>query len=403
MSTPESGAVPADLDVADLDVWVLAGQSNMRGCGLLTGVLEPDERVWNFSSAGKWETAADPLHRLWESYTPVQQKLMRAGLDVLTVPREGESDAEIAEREAAVRTSGAGLGVAFGKAMADATGKPIGLISAAHGATTLELWNPERKGEGAHSLYGALLQRVRDAGGKVRGVLWYQGESDCTPEAAPLYAARFAKLVEALRADLNSPDLPVIAVQLGRVLQPENGDGVWKKAAWETVREAQRLLPETIAHTAVTSAVDLGLCDRIHIDTPGLIRLGRRMARLALSLQSGSTPVAPRLIKIESGPTDAMRGMGTLRVVCDGVAGGWNPQNHMAGFQVCDADGEIHPTTLVVDASADTKEPKVINVIVSPQPDDSIRLAYGVGLNPYCNVVDNADQPLPAFMPQPIA
>ncbi len=35
----------------NLDVWVMAGQSNMDGNGLLNGSLKPDERVLNFTSA----------------------------------------------------------------------------------------------------------------------------------------------------------------------------------------------------------------------------------------------------------------------------------------------------------------------------------------------------------------
>src|SRR5690606_13817201 len=111
-----------------LDVWALAGQSNMQGCGLLAGALSPDARVWNFSSAGRWEIAEEPLHRLWESCTPVQQKLLREGLGVLTIAKRNESDEEMAALEAQTRQTGAGLGIAFGKAMADATGKPVGLI-----------------------------------------------------------------------------------------------------------------------------------------------------------------------------------------------------------------------------------------------------------------------------------
>ena len=60
------------------DVWVLAGQSNMQGCGWLEGVLQPDPRVWTFTSAGEWQIAAEPLHRLWESFTHVHQDFMRA-------------------------------------------------------------------------------------------------------------------------------------------------------------------------------------------------------------------------------------------------------------------------------------------------------------------------------------
>ncbi len=163
--------------------WVLAGQSNMSGVGELSRALPPDERVRAFTSAGRWETAQEPLHRSWESFTPVHQALNRPGLPP---EKQNWSDAELAAEEVRTRRFGTGLGLAFGKAMADATGRTIGLIPAAHGATSLEQWSPARKAEGGHSLYGAMLERIARAGGRLQGVLWYQGESDAAggPAAA---------------------------------------------------------------------------------------------------------------------------------------------------------------------------------------------------------------------------
>mgnify|MGYP000624347755 CR=1 FL=1 len=44
MPTSVSDHAP-DPGTANHDVWVLAGQSNMQGCGWLKGALAPDERV----------------------------------------------------------------------------------------------------------------------------------------------------------------------------------------------------------------------------------------------------------------------------------------------------------------------------------------------------------------------
>ena len=101
--------------VDKLKVWVLAGQSNMEGCGLLQGVAEPNAGVWSFNSGGAWELASEPLHRLWESYTPVHQDLMREGGPDWTA---GKTDEELAQDATTGRTHGAGLGLAFGTALA---------------------------------------------------------------------------------------------------------------------------------------------------------------------------------------------------------------------------------------------------------------------------------------------
>jgi len=58
----------------------------------------------------------EPLHRLWESFTPVHQDLLRPGL-----PPDCKHllDAELAALEARDRKYGAGLGIAFGQAIPD--------------------------------------------------------------------------------------------------------------------------------------------------------------------------------------------------------------------------------------------------------------------------------------------
>ena len=148
--------------IIDFDVWVLAGQSNMQGYAWLDGALVPDERVWSFTSAGAWGIAEEPLHRLWESFTPVHQEMMR-----LWLPEEekGISDAENARRENESRKLGAGLGISFAAAMADELGTSIGLIPAAHGGASLDQWGPSIKDLGGRSLYGAMLERIEKAGG----------------------------------------------------------------------------------------------------------------------------------------------------------------------------------------------------------------------------------------------
>ena len=373
----------------DLDVWVLAGQSNMEGVGELSLALPPDERVWCYSSAGQWEVARDPLHRLWESFTPVDQALMRSGL-----PQEKQtwSDAELAAEQARTREWGDGLGVAFGKTIVEATGRPVGLIAAAHGATSLGQWSASQKSEGVHSLYGAMLERIARAGGMLRGVLWYQGESDAwDPAAGASYGERFAQWVTALRADLGQPELPVLTVQLGCTTLDSPNVG-----AWNAIRHQQYQIPDRIPFTAVTSAVDLGLTDPIHLNACGLHRLGRRLARQALAFAAGARQGAgPRVVRVETVPSSTPQG--TVRLVCEGVEGGWAPADHMAGFTLLSAAGQPVPGNYVYNAFRDPRDPTAIllRLNLPPQPGESI--AYGQGLHPYCNVVDAADMPLCSF------
>ena len=366
----------------------------MQGCGALNdAVAAPDPRVFCFSSAGNWETAREPLHRLWESVTPVHIEFMRPGLDAHFATL---SDAELAAHEAEHRTSGAGLGLAFGSALAEATGRDIGLIAAAHGGTSLDQWSHERKNQGGHSLYGAMLQRIQMAGGNLRGVLWYQGESDADAQLAATYQARLSAWIADLRAEVGRPNLPVLLVQLGRYVAPPPPEPI---TPWDTVRAALSTLPESVPHTAATSAIDLGLDDGVHINTSGLIRLGRRLARLATELQNAPDQIAgPRIVSLKTAATPP--GPGEVKLTSRNVSGGWLPRDHMSGFSVHDASGAPHPTLEIINVSRDAADATTIRILLSGPAATDVYIAYGLGFNPYCNVVDEADRPLCAFLPR---
>jgi sialate O-acetylesterase len=383
----------------NLDTWVLAGQSNMQGCGLRAGAMPPDERVWCFSSAGEWEAAKEPLHRLWESFTPVHQDLMRPGL---TEADRNLGDAELAARQARTDPGGAGLGIAFGKALAGALGRPIGLIPAAHGGTTLEQWNESRKGQGGRSLYGGMLERIRRAGGMLRGILWYQGESDtCALQDGRSYAERFDRWIAAARSDTGIPDLPVLVVQIGRLLEPPNRTGIWP--AWDLVREALGTLPGRMPYTAVTSAVDLPLTDFIHVSTEGLIRLGCRLARMALGLSyHKDIPAGPRVAGIERATLPG-GGRNALRIRFSGLTGRWVRKSMIPGFELREQGGEYSEPLFVIEAQVDDSAgDNSILLLLNREPGATARLGYGLGLDPRCDLVDEADMPLCSFLPRPI-
>jgi sialate O-acetylesterase len=377
--------------VSTLRTWILAGQSNMEGYGLLSEIRHtaPDERVQSFSSAGRWETAVDPLHRLAESFTPVHLDLMREGNPAL----EGVSDEEIARLTAEARVYGAGLGIPFARAVRDATGAPVGLIPAAHGGTSLEQWSPARREEGGRSLYGAMLERARRAADQrdieLAGILWYQGESDASDVAtATTYADRFDAWVAAARSDLGLPDLPVIVVQLGRFI---GADGF---AGWDAVCEAQRTLSERTSATACVAAADLPLADPIHISAAGFDRLGGRVARIAL----GGDEL--RLSDVRRA-SDAINGFPTVRVRATGVRGGWRDAGPIPGFQVVDAAGRPHDAAAVFDAAPAPDDPSTIVLRLTALPEGA-RISYGLGLDAVVTLVDAEDMPLPVFAPQPI-
>ncbi|WP_406698860.1 sialate O-acetylesterase [Singulisphaera sp. Ch08] len=382
------------------DLWVLAGQSNMQGVGNLTDVTPPSDRVLALGMNGKWAKAEEPLHWLVDSPDPVHS---------------GNPDDRMARSKAERRdrTKGAGLGLPFGVALTAATNVPVGLVVCAHGGTSMEQWDPAKKGEGGKSLYGSMLRQIKLAGGKVRGILWYQGESDAMQPAAAKFAENFTNFIGAVRADLEQPELPFYYVQIGRYISSADPQG------WNVVRDAQRLIPDRVSGTAVVTAIDLELDDLIHVGTPGLKRLGGRLARIAqreLFGQIGaSTPTLDRVSK-RANNTLVLKFKGVNRAVGSPRAAGpqrngreaspthsatapidgLRPARHIGGFSIRKDDGTEIP--LIFDAAVGPLKDSVILQLSGAIPEGA-KLWYGYGLDPYCNLVDALDMAVPAFGP----
>ncbi|MDG0809949.1 sialate O-acetylesterase [Cohnella rhizosphaerae] len=138
-------------------------------------------------------------------------------------------------------------------------------------------WNPEQDG----TLYRMMQEVVASAGGSVRGVLWYQGCSDCNPDEAPTYMSRFRAMVDRWREDCGSERLPFLTVQLNRYTAPNPTPEA--DACWGAVREQQRRAAREIPHVAVVPALDCPLSDEIHNSPAGNLLIGERLARAALS------------------------------------------------------------------------------------------------------------------------
>jgi len=408
------------------DLWVLAGQSNMQGVGDLIDVTPPHPRVMMLGMDGKWGQAEEPLHWLVDSPDPVHSG-------------DPKTRVERSAWEHKTRKKGAGLGLPFAVAMVESTGVPIGLIACAHGGTSMEEWNPAKKEEGGHSLYGSMLRQVNLAGGKVKGMLWYQGESDSMGQggAWKVYPKVFANFIAAVRADFGQPELPFYYVQIGRFVSGADPTG------WNAVQDAQRLMPERVPNTAVVSVIDLELDDGIHVGTQGMKRTGQRLARIALRELFGHVgATTPTLDRVTKGPSNtvivkfkgvnmsavapsSMGGMGvgggmggmgpggglrsialTEQAARDGQVSamspgdynglGLKPERHIAGFSIRKEDGTKIP--LIYEAGVGKAPDTVILKLSGPIPEKAA-LWYGHGMDPYCNLTDGLDMAVPVFGP----
>jgi hypothetical protein len=242
--------------VAVGDLWVIAGQSNAVGYGHGPVTDPPALGVSVLGGDERWRLATHPIFDPTNTRHPANRDT--GWVDVSPW-------------------------LAFGREILNATGTPIGLIPTALGGSPLAAWDPGN-GEQAH-LYHNLRSFVTAAGGRVAGVVWYQGCSDTGSEAvARSYLERFSRLVAAIREEYGA-GLPILTAQLNRYL--DNPAGAPNERWWTLVREAQRQAARRLPRLAVIPTLDLPLSDAIHTSAVGNVILGQRFACVALGLVYG--------------------------------------------------------------------------------------------------------------------
>ena len=246
--------LPAGCD--RLDLFLLLGQSNMKGRGHMPAEPLRDLRlVMMHLRDDTWYLARHPLHLVGDAKT-------FAGHD----------------------NAGVGPGLAFATTVAARVpGARLGLIPCAVGGSAIALWQ-----RGAR-LYDQALRRARLALQQVaplrprfRAALWLQGEADATDERLPGHEDKLLRLIDDLRADLGEPALPFLACTIGEMSPDGNGR---RKA------DMNRLLlslPAKRPHTACVDARDLKthIGDQVHFDTAAQEEIGRRYAAQYFALTS---------------------------------------------------------------------------------------------------------------------
>mgnify|MGYP001598118179 FL=1 len=107
----------------------------------------------------------------------------------------------------------------------------------------------------------------------IRGVIWYQGESDAiTQTYAESYQSNFVSLINDIRVKLNSPNLPFVAVKVGAG-PTKTGDFPYI----DTVRSAIQNVAddENVDNVDTLDALDYTFrSDDVHLNSDGMYQLG---------------------------------------------------------------------------------------------------------------------------------
>ena len=364
--TIASGAQTRTLgDVYVGDVWLASGQSNME---------------WTLAQAdgGPAEASAadDPQLRQFK----VPKGLADDPSDTLPT-----GAAWSAATSAAATRAFSAVGYYVGRELREALGVPIGILNVSYGGSRIETWmseamlgydeqdvvlangEPERQPTVAWNKMMAPL-----LGLPVRGVLWYQGESNADTEAdAAAYGDLFQTMITGWRDALGDADLPFVWVQLPNFGPPQTvAQGAPPTYhAWPILR-AQQSRALALPHTGEAVTIETGRptsTGSVDIHPANKEPVGVRMALVVRDVAYGADVVS-------SGPRYASNERldgGRVAVSYTGLGGGLaTADGTLDGFTLAGADG------VFVWADAEVDGDRVIVSAPSVPEPAAVRYAY---------------------------
>ena len=227
----------------NLWVFMLAGQSNMAGRGLVApcDTLQ-QHRILTVNMGRQWVLAREPLH----FYEP--------------------------------RLTGLDCGLSFARELIRhlPDSVSIALMPCAVGGSSIRQW----LGDSLHrnvrllSNFSSMVDLAKRYG-TVRAVLWHQGESDASPEGIMQYEQHLGKLISTFRQLAGSPYLPVLIGELGAFAPPE------KQQRWDSINFIIHQVASRDVNTFVIGTGDLETRgDSVHFNAAGQRSMGWRFARM---------------------------------------------------------------------------------------------------------------------------
>ena len=387
------------------EVWLCSGQSNMEFEMFQASTGERDipqaenpnirlfdmEARWRTDNANAWELSALDSINVLQYYKPAQWEVC--------TPKTIRAFSAVAYY--------------FGRTLQKDLDMPIGLICNAVGGSPTEAWVDRRTLEYEFPRIlnnwrenDFIMDWVRQRAGEniakatdklqrhpyepaylfeagilplaqypIKGVIWYQGESNAHNKEA--HSKLFPLLVKSWRTEFNNPQMPFYYVQLSSINRP----------SWGWFRESQRRLMKVVPHSGMAVSYDYGHPTDVHPKNKQPI--GERLAQWALGDTYGRK-VLP------SGPLFRSATFnGKVTTVAFDYARGMHPADGktLRGFELSDGNGIFYPATAEVVGeelkvtSEEVSTPKAVRYGFSPVTDG--------------NLVNEANLPASTFTSEP--
>ena len=196
-------------------------------------------------------------------------------------------------------------------------------------------WHPDPASYEPSALFNGMVAPATEY--TIKGVLWYQGETDSSAERAPLYEQALPALITDWRARWGEGDFPFLVVQISSFTSTP-------AESWAVVREAQRRSLR-LADTALVVTLDIGEPDNVHPADKQTV--GARLALAARAMAYGEAVEG-------SGPLfrEATRENAGMRIWFTHASGLAAKGGVLGGFEVAGSDRRYRPASAVIGTGA---------------------------------------------------
>jgi sialate O-acetylesterase len=228
---------------------------------------------------------------------------------------------------------------------------------------------------GLSTLHNAMLAPLHDY--SLRGVLWYQGESDTGMGRD--YLNHLNELKAQWRSQFGE-NLPVLVVQLANYGSPPTSP---TESSWAEVREAQRLATQHDPNAGLAVTIDIGSPYDIH--PANKQEVGRRLARTSRHVIYGED------VTTGPAPSQVTREDDAVVVQFDEVSDALVAYSHTRpiGFELCGESGTCHYAEARIDGTRVR--------LTTDELDEVRRVRYCWADSPVCTLFDEAGLPVTPF------
>jgi sialate O-acetylesterase len=234
-------------------------------------------------------------------------------------------------------------------------------------------WHPDPASWAPAALFNGMVSP--EVGYTLKGVIWYQGESNSGRDFAPMYVKLLPTLIADWRTHWHEGNFPFLFVQISNFKSSPH-------ESWATIREAQRRTL-SVANTAMAVTIDIGNPDNVHPADKQTVGARLALAARALAYDEDVEYSGPLFRQATSEDH-------SLRVWFDHATNGLVAKGGaLEGFEIAGDDGHFATASARIDG-------KTV-VVSSPQVSEPKYVRYGWANAPVVNLYNGEGLPASPF------